>query len=333
MTFEAAVQRAVHWANRRHRLLRIRPVIKLLRARRSVIRLAQRQRVLRILLATLSAVTRNDVQQMIAGVAYYGVLSLIPITFGMLQALALVLGPEQTQQWFTQLSATLLPTPFELVPSQSLSVPAVAGAIAGATGIIALVGLTWGSIRLFGAVGLIINRMWDIDPALVGGVARLREFLFMAGTALILLASSIITYMVDLRSLPYLLGSLRIIPLADVLEAQRWWSDVLTTSLSALAFLLVYRYVPEHQVRWKWAAIGGALAGIAFKLTSDGFAFILTHLAPPNLVYGSIAWLLAFLMWNFASALILAAGAAVTAYGQSIYDSDGPRTGTGWFLK
>lgn len=328
MTFEAAVNKAVHWANRRHRLLRFRPVLKLLRARRSIIRLAQRQRELRILLATLAAVTRNDSQQMIAGVAYYGVLSLIPITFGMLQTLAFVLGPEQTQQWFTQLSSALLPTPFEIAPYESLSVPA----IVGTTGILALFGLLWGSIKLFGAVGLVVNRMWGIDPALVGGLARFREFLFMGGTALILLASSIITYLVDLRSLPYLLGSLRIIPLTDVLEAQRWWSDVLTTSLSALAFLLVYRYVPERQVRWKWAAIGGALAGIAFKLTGDAFAYMLTHLAPPNLVYGSMAWLLAFLMWNFVSALILAAGAAVTAYGQSIYDRDGPRTGTGWFL-
>ena len=329
MTFEAAVHKAVHWANRRHRLLRIRPVFNLLRARRGITRLAQRQRELRILLATLSAVTRNDVQQMVAGVAYYGVLSLIPITFGLLQALALVLGPEQTEQWFTQLSAALLPTPFELSYYQSFSRPVVAGA----TWLLALIGLIWGSIKLFGSVGLVVNRMWGIDPALVGGLARLREFLFMGGTALILLASSIITYLVDLQSLPYLLGSLRIIPLVDVLEAQRWWSDVLTTGLSALAFVLVYRYVPEHQVRWKWAAIGGALAGIAFKLTGDAFALILTHLAPPNLVYGSLAWLLAFLMWNFASALILAAGAAVTAYGQSIYDSDGPRTGTGWFLR
>ena len=329
MTFEAAVNKAVHWANRRHRLMRLRPVIKLLRARRAVIRLAQRQRGLRILLATLAVITRGDVQQLVAGTAYYGVLSLIPITFGMLQGLALVLGPEQTEQWFTQLSGALLPTPFEMSYYQSFS----QSVVAGATWLLALIGLGWGSIRLFGAVGLVVNRMWGIDPALVGGMARLREFLFMAGTALILLVSSIVTYLVDLRSLPYLLGSLRIIPLVDVLQAQRWWSDLLTTGLSTVAFMLVYRYVPEHKVRWKWAVIGGALAGAAFKLTSDGFAYILTHLAPPNLVYGSLAWLLAFLMWNFASALILATGAAITAYGQSIYDSDGPRTGRGWFLR
>lgn len=329
MTFEAALNKAVHWANRRHRLLRIRPIFKLLRARRGIIRLAQRWQLLRVLLATLATITRNDVQQLVAGTAYYGVLSLIPITFGMLQGLALVLGPEQTEQWFTQLSAALLPTPFEMSFYRNFS----QSVVAGATWLLALVGLIWGSVRLFGAVGLVVNRMWGIDPALVGGVARLREFLFMAGTALILLVSSIVTYLVDLQSLPYLLGSLGIIPLVDALAAQRWWSDGLTTGLSALAFILVYRYVPEHQVRWKWAAIGGALAGVAFKLTSDGFAYILTHLAPPNLVYGSLAWLLAFLMWNFASALILATGAAITAYGQSIYDSDGPRTGRGWFLR
>ncbi len=329
MTFEEALKKTARWANQNRRLLHWRPVIQLLHLRRAIQRLAQRYRALRVLLAILAVVTRNDAQQMIAGVAYYGVLCLLPISFGVFQALEMVLGSSRTQHWFIQLSSELLPPQIDLITLLSSG----DSTAAGVTAILAGVGLSWGSIRLFGAVGLVVNRMWDIQPTQLGGIARLRQFLFMSATAMILLISSLLTYLVDLQSLPELLRDLRVLESSEAVYAQRWWPDLLSIVLSTGAFLLVYRYVPERSVQWKWAVIAGAVAGVAFKLANDGFALFLAHLAPSHLLYGPLASVLVFLMWMFASALILAIGAALNAYTQSIYAGQGPTPGPGWFLR
>ena len=328
MTFEAALIQAAKWANRNRRLLRLRPILLLLHLRRAIQHVARRRRGLRVLLATMAVVTRNDAQQLIAGVAYYGIITLIPISFGVLQMLGVVLGSDRTRQWFIELSAVVLPTQVDLPSILETGNPTAAGM----TVVLAALGLTWGSVKLFGAVGLVVNRMWGIQPTQVGWIARFREYLFLSATALVLLISSVLTYLADVQSLPKILFDLNLLPSADVIYAQRWWSDLVAVLLSTGAFLLVYRYVPEWSVRWRWAIVAGAIAGIAFKLSSDVFALFLAHVAPSHLLYGPLASVLVFLMWIFASALILATGAAICAYTQSIYDGDGPRAGPGWFL-
>ena len=329
MTFENAIMRAAGWANRNRRLLKVWPILGLLHARRGIQRAAEHNRALRVFLATLAAVTRNDAQQMIAGVAYYGVIALIPISVGVLQLLELILGTALTAHWYTRLSSAVFPSGIELTTLVGSRNSAAASITAG----LALVGLTWGSFKLFGAVGLVVNRMWGIEPTQVGYIARAREFFILIATALILLISSVTTYLVDQESLPNLLRDFQLVQWANAMQNQRWVSDIATTVVSAAAFMLVYRYVPERTVRWKWAMIASVFAGIAFKLSNDGFALILGYVLPAQLLYGPLATVLVFLMWMFASSMILAAGAAACAYAQSIYEGDGPKTGPGWFLR
>ncbi len=328
MNFEDAILRVAGWANRHHRLLKVWPILGLLHARRGIQRAAEHNRALRVFLATVAAVTRNDAQQMIAGVAYYGVIALIPISVGVLKILELILGTALTAHWYTRLSSAVFPSGIELTTLVGSRNSAAASITAG----LALVGLTWGSFKLFGSVGLVVNRMWGIELAQVGYIARARELLILIATALLLLISSVASYLVDQESLPNLLRDFQLVQWANALQNQRWVSDIAATAVAAVAFMLVYRYVPERTVRWKWAMIAAVFAGIAFKLNNDAFAFVLSYVLPAQL-YGPLATVLVFLMWMFGSSMILAAGAAVCAYSQSIYDGDGPRTRPGWFLK
>ena len=328
MALDSKLYRAANWANRNRRLLRVRPVFKALRLRRAIVRLAQRWRPLRVLLAILAAVTRNDVQQLTAGVAYYGVISLIPISVVVLQIVDLVLSESGARTWFEAISAGVLPPNVDwamLRPSEDM-------AVAGITGALALLGLVWGTIKLFGAVGVVVNRMWGIQPTQVGILGKTREYLFLSATALVLLVSSILSSVTvpDLAS--NVLRALQLTGLADVITVQRWWPGVLAWLLSVTAFLLVYRYVPEHRVRWRWAAAGAVGASIGFDLVSYVFSLFLSYVAPSHLVYGPLASMFIFLIWLFVSALILVSGAALSAYGQSVYEGDGPAPGPGWFL-
>ena len=197
-----------------------------------------------------------------------------------------------------------------------------------------VLGLVWGSYKLFGAVGLIVNRMWGIAPSQVDIISRTRQYFLMSGTALALFVSSMFTYVVSQDLAPLVLRELQLAGWFNTppVAISQWWSNIFAALLSGFAFLMVYRYVPERPVRWRWAMTGAIVAGVALQLVNYGVVIFILYLAPSHLVYGPLASVLVILMWLFASSVTLAMGAAASAYGQSVYDGDGPTPGPGWFL-
>ena len=327
-SLEAKLHQAADWATRNRRLLRIRPVLRALRLRRYIQRLAQRRSSVRLVLATVSAVMQNDNQQLMAGVAYYGMVSLLPFSVVVLQILPVLLGEEGARAWFSAISSGVLPPNIDV----STLWPAQPPAVAGATGLIAFLGLLWGSFKLFGAVGLVVNRAWGIEPAQVGILGKTREYLFLSAMAFGLLISSVLTYVTVPDFIVYVLRATGVDGLANVVEAQRWWPSLLAWVLSVIVFLLVYRYVPARTVHWRWALLGAVSASIIFQAASYIFALFFSYIAPQRLFYGPLASVLIILIWLFVSALTLVSGAVLTAYAQSIYRGDGPWPRSGWFL-
>ena len=304
----------------------------LARVRRELESAAARWRPFRVVLATLAAVTRNDAQQLIAGIAYYGMVALIPVSVALLQFFGLALGQELSMGWFDAWSSRLLPGDIDL---EGLLITEDS-TVVGITGVFALLGLVWGSYKLFGSVGVVVNRMWGIAPAQVGIFGKTRQYLLMSATSLALLLSSVFTYLIS-----YGLSSQTsrrpdpTVP-SDVIATfitQGWWSNVFAGLLSVVAFLIVYRYVPERRVLWRWAIIGAGVAGVALQAVNYGVALFISYAAPSHLVYGPLASVLIVLVWLFASSVTLASGAAVAAYGQNVYNHDGPTPGPGWFLR
>ena len=327
-SLEAKLHQAADWATRNRRLLRIRPVLRALRLRRYIQRLAQRRSSVRLLLATVSAVMQNDNQQLMAGVAYYGMVSLLPFSVVVLQLLPMLLGEEGARTWFSAISSGVLPPNIDV----STLWPAQPPAVAGATGLVAFLGLLWGSFKLFGAVGLVVNRAWGIEPAQVGILGKIREYLFLSAMALGLLISTVLTYVTFPDFTVYILRAVELEGPANAVEAQRWWPSLLAWVLSVIVFLLVYRYVPERTVHWRYAIIGAVSASIIFEAAAYVFALFFSYIAPQRLFYGPLASVLIILIWLFFSALTLVSGAVLTAYAQSIYQGDGPRPRSGWFL-
>ena len=291
---------------------------------------ARRFRPVRVLLATLAEVTRNDAQQLVAGIAYYGMVALVPVSVAILQFLGLTLGEEQSREWFSSFSSAVLPSVDlgRLLATQDATAT-------GVTALFALLGLAWGSFKLFGAVGLVVNRMWGIEPRQVGIMGKMRQYLLMSGTALALLASSVITYLMSQDLTLPILRELGLTGWAGVPfgAAGAGWASAVAGLLSGAAFLVVYRYVPERRVRWRWAVSGAILAGVSLQLVNYGVSLVLAYVAPSHLLYGPLASALIILLWLFASGVTLAGGAAAAAYGQSVYEGDGPTPGPGWFLK
>jgi len=91
--------------------------------------------------------------------------------------------------------------------------------------------------------------------------------------------------------------------------------------LDALEFLLViagtaalYRYVPNAQVRWGHALVGGAFVSLALEAAKRLLTWYLTSVPTYSVVYGTFATVPILLVWLYLAWVIVLLGAVVVAY-------------------
>ena len=82
-----------------------------------------------------------------------------------------------------------------------------------------------------------------------------------------------------------------------------------TLPLTALAFALLYVYLPNCSVQWRDAVVGGLLAAVAFEFAKRGFGFYVRRMPTYTAVYGAFALVPLFLLWVYLCWFITLAGA------------------------
>jgi len=87
----------------------------------------------------------------------------------------------------------------------------------------------------------------------------------------------------------------------------------LPLALTCFALTLVYGVVPAVPVPWWAALLGGVLAGLACEGAKRAFVAYLAQIPAYELVYGAFAAVPVFLIWLWATWLLVLVGAAFTA--------------------
>ncbi|WP_268745743.1 YhjD/YihY/BrkB family envelope integrity protein [Taylorella equigenitalis] len=83
--------------------------------------------------------------------------------------------------------------------------------------------------------------------------------------------------------------------------------------MSFISFSLIYKIVPNRQVHWKDALIGGATAALLFEGLKLGFAYYISRFPSYTLIYGTFATIPLFLLWIYISWIIVLAGALLVS--------------------
>jgi membrane protein len=99
----------------------------------------------------------------------------------------------------------------------------------------------------------------------------------------------------------------RVTPLID------WALTGAALPLTALAFTMLYVYLPNCRVEWRDAVVGGLGAAIAFELAKRGFGYYIRRVPTYTAVYGAFATVPMFLLWMYLSWFITLAGAMVAS--------------------
>lgn len=84
-------------------------------------------------------------------------------------------------------------------------------------------------------------------------------------------------------------------------------------SVSAMAFVLVYRFFPNHPVPMPHALAGGVLAAVVFEVMKSLFAMWILMVPTYRLVYGAFALVPIFMLWLYLAWLVVLIGAEFTA--------------------
>ena len=259
--------------------------------------------------------------QYIAGaISFYTLFSIFPFLLATITVLGFVLGPrlEQDQVELARSISEVIPVSSDFV-SETLEGVVDARAL---TGVLGFLGLLWAATALFGAIRKGINAAW--------GITRPRPFLKERLIDFALVLGAGVTILIVLFSAPAL-GLLKELtpafdPEAEVFGAFFWnlLTALLSPGLSFVAFLVLYRFLPNTEVRFRDVWLGALLASLAFVVVNQGFVWYVSTYAHYNLVYGSVGAILALLTWVYLSAIIVLFGASVTsrfaAYAASIPD-------------
>ena len=155
------------------------------------------------------------------------------------------------------------------------------------------------------------------------------------------LARRIVVYWTLLTLGPLLMG-LSLSFSSYVISASKGWVSVLPGGVKVLLdvveFIVIatslaamYRFVPNTQVRWTHALLGGVFVASGLELAKRVLAWYLAQVPTISAVYGAFATVPILLIWIYVAWVIVLLGAVVAAYLPSLQSGVARRGDTpGW---
>lgn len=246
----------------------------------------------------------DDGPHLAAGVAYYALLSLFPLMLGLIAILGLILPSESVQQDLVDFFEEYLPASVDVLNRNIGDVIR----LRGPTGLVSLVLLLWSASTVFGAVSRVINRAFFIRQDRAFVKRKLRDMSMALGVGLLVLLS------VGATSIISILKSLDVdVPSTTFDIVARFLGIIISFGI----FLILYKFVPNTKIYWRFVWPGAFLAAVLFEIAKNLFLLYLSRFADYESIYGSVGPIVALILWLYISAFILMLGAEFSSeYGR-----------------
>ncbi|HEY2353637.1 MAG TPA: YihY/virulence factor BrkB family protein [Gaiellaceae bacterium] len=233
-----------------------------------------------------------------AMVAYFALLSFVPVVFIALSLLGLAHRADANDFFVLELKRAFPGTSLGSIITLIRKVQGNATAL----GIIGVVGLLWSSTSLFSALESALNIVYGLPN---------RRFVHGKGLAAALMASVLVTLFVSL-----VLGAIGVDALKHNLGFHN--NPVLAYLLSAgaslvgvfLFLLAVYRWLPNTKVSWLEALPGAALAAFALEASFQVLPLVLRY-ADVNVTLKTLGGPAILLIWLYVMANLIIFGGEV----------------------
>ncbi|MDP2319150.1 MAG: YihY/virulence factor BrkB family protein [Acidobacteriota bacterium] len=257
----------------------------------------------------------SDAMTHAASVAYYALISLFPFLLLALAILGEVTSNAAERDSVVRFVFRYFPRQFDFITGQLDSFQ-TAPVSFGAGGILMLV---WAATGVFNALTSAVNHAWGVEKRRSFLKHRLVSFLMLASAGGVLLIGLILASVVRLAE------SSRF---GEAIGEAPWvgWASGLTGHATATALLvmcvaLVFYFIPNTKVRFRDVWPGALMVGILWRMAFSLFAWYASDLATWNVIHGSLAAVVVFLIWIYVSVVILLYGVEITAIYARLQDA------------
>lgn len=278
---------------------------------RTVVQRVRRITVLRLIARTLQEMSDDDATHMAAAMSYYALVSLFPLTLGLISITSFFLEDTQTQETIVDWVASFLPGSESLVTANIDIVLQSRNTI----GAFAIIGLFWTGSAVFGGITRSINRAWDVHQDRPLHISKARQLVMALLTGLLFAFSTSISTFLRVyqrfASLDF--------PYAQTLVETSSVVILYASSfvLVLVVFLMLYKFVPNTKTYWRYIWVGAVIAAMLFEITKNLFIWYLNTFTNFDNVYGTLASVVIFLLWAYLSGLVLILGAELSSeYGR-----------------
>ena len=242
-----------------------------------------------------------------ASIAYYGLLSLFPfalLSFALLSRFAADVDDRTAVLDFV---LRYFPKRFDFITAQ---LDSLQGRSLG-FGVVGSIGIVWGSLGVFGAISTAVNYAWRVEKTRSFWKHKLFSFLMLLVAGLILLVALLLVSASHVVGATWFAGVLARFPGLAILRS--FTVRYATTLLFTVVVGFIYYFVPNAKVRFRDVWIGAVVTGLLWKGALEGFSWYMGDLSRFSRVNGSIAAVIAFMIWVYVQAVILLYGVEFTA--------------------
>jgi len=241
-----------------------------------------------------------------ASIAYYALLSMFPMMLLALTILSEMTADTADRDAVVRFVFRYFPRQFAFISGQ-LDAFQTSPVTFGFWGIVALV---WASLGVFNAITSAVNHAWAVEKRRSFLMHRLVGFLMMLSAALVLMVGIVIASLVRIAETR----------LGEAMMRSTWLDNLSGVAASYLATVLligcvalVFYFIPNTKVRFRDVWPGAILVGVLWRIAFQLFSWYAADLATWNLIHGSLAAVVVFLLWIYVSAVILIYGVEMTA--------------------
>lgn len=241
-----------------------------------------------------------------SSIAYYGLLSLCPFLLIVLSLFGTATASEADRAAVLEFVLRYFPRQSNFITEQldALRTSRLRLGVAGTL-------LTlWAALGVFGAVTTAVNHAWGVEKAPNYFMHKLVSFVMMSAASLLMLLALFIISVRPLMRATWFAEAASLVPVLTVLAA--FVSRSSSTVILVVVVGLVFRFVPNTRVRFRDVWLGALVTGLLWKGALAGFSSYIGDLSRFS-IHGSIAAVVAFLVWVYISSVIFIYGVEFTA--------------------
>jgi len=233
-----------------------------------------------------------------AAIAYFAIFSLFPLTLLSVAIASFSLGSLMDQQLAVQRLEFIAPALDQLLGKNIDEIILARGPLT----VVALVSLIWSASTIFHMLTGTLNEIW--------GIERSRPFWKQRGLAILVILVFVGPILILASFAGSLIGNLLTWLPDQLIQIVRGASLALAILLDIALFMVLYLMLPHAASSWREILPGAIGAGFLWELAKRAFLFFVsTYVSVSNLVYGSVAAIIAILTWAYLSGLIFLFGA------------------------